>query len=316
MSCSAAEPVACHPAKPPASPAAGRAAAAVPSRRSLLLVGVSWVAALPAGHSQAAIRLDLAPPPLPPPGADAALDEVQLLFSRALSAPSLEEEERRWSQLVALLRRSNESWQKPLLGGVLANRGNARSRGGRLAEALIDYDEAALLAPWSVDAVLNRGVVLEQLGRFDEAVAAYDAVLAASPDDPAGWNNRGNANIGKRDYAAAVADLSHAVALSPQYAGAACNLAVARYANGERKEAMRSMRALLRRYPNFDDVRAALAAALWIEGDRSAAEGEWSRVDDARYKSADWLRTDRRWPPPLADALVALLQIDGGAAPL
>jgi len=279
-----------------------------PTRRALL-AGVGWALCAPAVAAPL-LRPDLSPPPLPPPGADAALDEVSALFASALAAPSLAEEEALWTKLVVLLGRTEASWRDGLLGGVLANRGNARSRAGRLAEALVDYDEAAKLAPWSTDAVLNRGVALEQLGRWDEAVEAYDAVLLAVPNDPAGWNNRGNANMGRRDYAAAVADLSRAVALSPQYAGAACNLAIARYAAGEKRESLRSLRALLRRYPGFDDARAALAAGLWAEGERESAESEWSRVEDPRYKSGDWLRTDRRWPEPLADALVALLRIE------
>ena len=115
--------------------------------------------------------------------------------------------------------------------------------------------------------------------------------------------------MGRRQYDAAVSDLQHAVQLSSVYAGAAGNLAIARYATGERAAAMREMRALLRKYPGFDDMRAALAAALWVEGERALAENEWLRVGDARYKDAVWAGVDRRWPPPLTDALQALLSL-------
>ena len=129
------------------------------------------------------------------------------------------------------------------------------------------------------------------------------------PNEPAAWNNRGVANMGRRQYDAAVSDLQHAVQLSSVYAGAAGNLAIARYATGERAAAMREMRALLRRYPGFDDMRAALAAALWVEGERALAEDAWQRVGDARYKDATWALVDRRWPPPLTEALQALLSL-------
>lgn len=38
------------------------------------------------------------------------------------------------------------------------NRGNARSRQGKLQEALGDYNESIRICPWSVDPVLNRSV--------------------------------------------------------------------------------------------------------------------------------------------------------------
>jgi hypothetical protein len=55
-------------------------------------------------------------------------------------------------------------------------------------------------------------------------------------------------------------------------------------------------------------VRAALAAALWADGARAAAESEWDRVDDPRYRDRAWLRRDRRWPPALAGARAAAAQ--------
>ena len=61
-------------------------------------------------------------------------------------------------------------------------------------------------------------------------------------------------------------------------------------------------------------MRAALAAALWDAGLQAQAESEWLRCDDPRYKDKAWLRSERRWPPRLASALEALLDIRGLAA--
>lgn len=69
------------------------------------------------------------------------------------------------------------------------------------------------------------------------------------------------------------------------------------------------MRTLLRRYPDFPDMRAALAAALWASGKEAEAEGQWSRVEDGRYKDVTWLKQNRRWPPALVGALQAFLQL-------
>ena len=42
------------------------------------------------------------------------------------------------------------------VGRAYGNRGNARSRMGRLSEALADYNKSIQICPWSVDPVLNR----------------------------------------------------------------------------------------------------------------------------------------------------------------
>ena len=248
---------------------------------------------------------------------DARLEEVQRLFDTALATPSVEEEEAAWTACVEKLRplTGTTDWAQPLLAGVLGNRGNARSRQGKLEAAVADYDAAIAAAPYAIDPVLNRGVVREQLGQFELAIEDYNAVLAVSPADPAAWNNRGNARMGLRDFAGAEGDYRTAARLAPSFAFASANLAVAQFALGQTREAMRAMRALLRRYPSFPDVRAALAAALWASGDTAAAESEWLRVDDPRYRDAGWVRTNRRWPPVLAEALDALVNIRATAQP-
>lgn len=58
-------------------------------------------------------------------------------------------------------------WGADIVGRAWGNRGNARSRQGKLQDALRDYNKAIELCPWSVDPLLNRGAVLEQLGRCD-----------------------------------------------------------------------------------------------------------------------------------------------------
>jgi tetratricopeptide (TPR) repeat protein len=57
------------------------------------------------------------------------------------------------------------NWVPDLVGRAWGNRGNARSRQGKLEAALRDYTTAIEICPWSVDPLLNRGAVLEQLGR-------------------------------------------------------------------------------------------------------------------------------------------------------
>lgn len=107
-----------------------------------------------------------------------------------------------------------------------------------------------------------------------------------------------------------------AASLATEFAGASGNRALALYQTGDANGATKEFRRLLRRYPDFDDMRAALAAALWAQGLAGEAETAWLRVEDPRYKDRAWLRRDRRWPPRLADALEALLDLRAvGSAP-
>ncbi len=64
-----------------------------------------------------------------------------------------------------------------------------------------------------------------------------------------------------------------------------------------------------RRYPDFTDMRAALAASMWAAGKEADAESNWERVDDARYKDRVWLRSERRWPPKMVEALENFLDL-------
>eukprot|EP00775_Hariotina_reticulata_P005595 gene5595-5833_t len=134
----------------------------------------------------------------------------------------------------------NSVWMPDVVGRAYGNRGNARSRQGKLAAALSDYNVAIQLCPWSVDPVINRGVVLEALGRWDEAAADYQAVLAVAPDDPSAWNNLGNTNMGLGNWAEAERCFGKAAALAPSFSFAAANRTLALFQLGRTEEAIRN----------------------------------------------------------------------------
>lgn len=61
-----------------------------------------------------------------------------------------------------ILHHSADGYTKTIHGPMcraLGNRGNARTRQGRLQAALADFNAAIKLCPWAVDPVLNRSVV-------------------------------------------------------------------------------------------------------------------------------------------------------------
>lgn len=68
----------------------------------------------------------------------------------------VQEEERLWTQLIDKYDGSKASWRADIVGRAYGNRGNARSRQGKMTSALVDYNIAIEICPWSVDPVLNR----------------------------------------------------------------------------------------------------------------------------------------------------------------
>ncbi|KAG2426841.1 hypothetical protein HYH02_014694 [Chlamydomonas schloesseri] len=255
------------------------------------------------------IRPELTPDQRKYDPSDPELREAAAMLQRALNAPNVEAEEAGWTEVIERFGGLDRPWVPDVVGRAWGNRGNARSRQGKLQEALSDYNTAIAICPWSVDPVLNRGVALEALGRWEEAISDYRAVLAAAPNDPAGWNNLGNASGGLGRWEEAVEYYGRAAQLSPTFSFAAANRAVALFEVGRTEEAIREMRSLLRRYPDFADMRAALTGALWSIGKEGEAESQWERVDDPRYRDFAWLRFNRRWPPKLYKSLDAFLQL-------
>lgn len=249
-----------------------------------------------------------------------SIARAQSLFKQALEASSVQEEESIWSNIIQEFGSQDEraieqaDWLRDVLARAYSNRGNSRSRQGSLNAALGDYSKAEELAPSAVDPSLNKGVALEALGQYDAAIDAYKRVLSLDPTDPAAKNNVGNALVAQGLYADAVKWFTEASRSSSSFAFSLCNRACALFASGERSQALRDIRGILRRYPEFDDARAALVAMLWADSFYSEAESQWQRVDDPRYADRQWLRSIRRWPAPLVDAMEAFFDVS--AAPI
>ncbi len=139
----------------------------------------------------------------------------------SLSDTDVVEEERLWTVLIDKYKDidlKENPWRDDLVGRAFGNRGrnhpsvgasvtrlrqtrssplrpapalapplgNARSRQGRLQEALDDLNESMRRCPWAADPVLNRGVVYEALDRLPEAEADYLSVLQSNPQAGAG----------------------------------------------------------------------------------------------------------------------------------
>jgi tetratricopeptide (TPR) repeat protein len=209
-----------------------------------------------------------------------------------------------WTQLLEYLPEEPAIW---------SNRGIVRASQFQLDGAIADYTQAISLAPDEPDSYLNRGAAYEMKQEWDAAIADYNYVLELDPKEAGALNNRGNAEAGQGDWEAAIADYQQAADLDPNFALARVNYGLALYQVDRSNEALKVLRGVVRKYPNFPDARAALTAGLWASNKRGEAESQWVAVEglDSRYKDVDWIRTIRRWPPKVADALEQFLTLEG-----
>jgi tetratricopeptide (TPR) repeat protein len=116
--------------------------------------------------------------------------------------------------------------RNPAHGGALLNRGTARARLGRHADALADFDAVLTRGPHHVEALYNRGTALLELERPDAALAAFDAAVAAAPRHTGAWTNRGRALQALNQHTDAVASFEKAIAIDKNFADAHSNMAL------------------------------------------------------------------------------------------
>lgn len=207
-----------------------------------------------------------------------------------------------WTQLIELWPENPVGW---------SNRGNSKVSQNKLEEAIADFNKSIELAPNAADPYLNRGTAYEGQGRWEEAIADYERVLELDPNDAMAYNNLGNAKAGQGKWEDAIAYYKKATELASNFAFARANYALALYQTGETEEAIRTMRNIVRKYPQFPDMRAALTAALWQQGKQGEAESNWVATVglDGRYRDLNWVKTIRRWPPMMVDALEKFLKL-------
>ena len=66
---------------------------------------------------------------------------------------------------------------------ALADRAEAAFADGRLADAIKDYDQLAVLVPSVAPLMWQRGVALYELGRYDECAAQFASYFTVNPAD-------------------------------------------------------------------------------------------------------------------------------------
>lgn len=80
--------------------------------------------------------------------------------TESLNEIAMQQEEALLTELITKYEQTKSNWVPDVVGRAYGNRGNARSRQGKLVQSLEDYNTAIRICPWSGDPVLNRYVQL------------------------------------------------------------------------------------------------------------------------------------------------------------
>lgn len=136
----------------------------------------------------------------------------------------------RWHEAADLATRALAV--RPGHADVLANRGAALRRLGRIAEALADYDAVLAANPAAADARNNRGVALAALGRHEEAIAEYSRVARAAPGRAEAFYNLGVSLAALNRHGDAIAAYTRVLAVDGRHVRARWNRALSLLASG------------------------------------------------------------------------------------
>jgi tetratricopeptide (TPR) repeat protein len=164
------------------------------------------------------------------------------------------------------------------------NLGRALAGDGKVAEAIVHYNEALRIKPQFATAHTNLGAALMKQGKVDEAIAHFSEGLRLKPEFAEAHSDLGAALASKGRIAEAIAQYTEAVRLKPDFVEARSNLGLTLAGQGKLDEAITQYNEALRLKPSFADVHNNLGFALASRG----------KVDEAiaHYKEAVRLNPD------------------------
>jgi tetratricopeptide (TPR) repeat protein len=154
---------------------------------------------------------------------------------------------------------------------ALANRGDARFRGGDLAAALEDYDAAVRLAPQDATLLTSRANLHIARGDVAAARADFDRAVAADPRNAMAYNDRGFLRFEQGDLRGALADFETAAALGPDEVLFLSNRGQARLLAGQAGPALADFDEIIRRAPDSSWGHLGRAETLLATGQGKAA---------------------------------------------
>jgi len=168
------------------------------------------------------------------------------------------------------------------------NLGRALVEAHRLPEALMQFGEAARLAPGLPDAQINLANALAASGKVAEAIPHYQQAIAIVPSLAADAHyNLGNALAATGDPGAAASEFEAAIRINPAHSRALYNLANLLAGSGRYEKAEEYYRRVIREQPGFTDARVNLAHVCMQLGQLDEAERQYRAALVAEPNSAD-----------------------------
>ena len=146
------------------------------------------------------------------------------------------------------------------------SRGCRLQAGGKLKEAMAEYEKIEQYTREFFPAWVNRGVIQWQLGDSKAALAAMQRALELNPSSAKVLNNRGYVRYELKDYKGSLADYTRAIELEPELALAWANRAKARAQLGEVEPALADARQAVRLAPRQGPVHGAMGSVYRILG--------------------------------------------------
>jgi Tfp pilus assembly protein PilF len=163
-----------------------------------------------------------------------------------------------------------------LVLGLLGWRSAVQARVWQSTETL--FTQALQVNPRSALAHNNLGLTLAQQGRIAEAIVHYQEALQLRPDYAYTHNNLGLALFQQGKLAAAIAAYRQAIQLRPDYANAYNNLGLALVRQGNPAEAIEHFARALAITPHSAQTHNNLGIALAVQGEYAAATQQFVRA--------------------------------------
>lgn len=198
-----------------------------------------------------------------------AMINLSTLLIRKEDEASLAEAER----LLAAVARSGRFPR-----ALTVNQGMLHATRREYAAALTSFDRALTLTPDAAELLADRGFALWKLGRLEAAIESFDRSIQSDAGNPRTWLNRGNVayDLGRPDEAES--DFSRAVRIDPEYAKGWGHLGFARHERGDRDGAAQAFDRAVACAPRDAEARYNRANFRAEAGDDSKALDDFTEA--------------------------------------
>ncbi len=187
----------------------------------------------------------------------------------------------------AVLRYEQAVQLKPDLAEAHNNLGSLLRRQGKLTEAVLSFQRALRLVPASAEVQYNLANALKELGQVAEAVVHYQEAVRLKPHFAAAHHNLGIALLEHARFAEAEVSLQQALHLHPNLAETHYNLGIVLQEQGKLAEAIGGFKEAIRLRPNFAEALNNLGITLQAQGEWADAAASFEQALQVRPDFAD-----------------------------